>query len=177
MTILIAPECPTCDKTCEFVAGDVFACPTCGQYLHGTRKSTSHECPVCHLDSNLLHELTEPYSNITYRFYSHDNCFKLIYGENELDRSQFDEEMRVFKFMMTMQCPNCHDPAIILHERDNDHDWVCTECGEIFNNNFVNKKLAENAIAPIKCVRCGEIYNLADGHGCELRTVYDYGDR
>lgn len=148
----------------------MFACPKCGNYIHGVRAKQNRDCPVCHMPSNQRRSLTDPRINVEYVFYAHDACFWLIKSEYDLDKKQFDAEMERFKVIMTMTCPECHIAGDIILQDDR---WVCTNCGVILDNDWVNHILADKIIEPLKCLRCGETYTLQDGHNCELRTNYN----
>lgn len=171
MTVYSPPTCSTCHVTAEQVLDGDFACPKCGQRLRGIRM---HLCPVCHLPSTQQRILADARTAINIKFYAHNACFELLKKESELDNRQFDVEMEFYKVAMTMDCPDCHKPDIILVPIEEDiGEWTCTNCGQIFAKEWINGELAKQIAKPLKCIRCGEVYDLATEHKCELRGDYN----
>jgi len=170
-------RCPSCGRIAMSLGSGMFKCMDCGGEFSGSADAEypgkTHICSICHLPTNSpQRELIDINANKR-KFYAHDPCYELIRKENELDTQQFDEEIEWYKIAMTMPCPECHSPDIILVPIDNDKgEWVCTNCGVIFNSDQTNKEIAKSLTKPLKCLRCGQEYTLDMGHQCELRVDY-----
>lgn len=166
-----APMCSTCHIPSEQVDESDFACPKCGQLLKGIKVRS---CPVCQLPvSGSRRELRDYRAALTYKFYAHNPCYELIKKEVELDNQQFDVEIELYKVAMTMPCPDCKTPDILLIPIDIGKGyWSCTSCGQVFEKEWMNQRFTEHNIPPLKCLRCGETYDLTTGHECELRLDY-----